>query len=86
MKKTSQKNTPETIYNEPSHDESGHNKTLHNKPRLKENTDWKDAYQSLPEVALLTSLTQSKTLTIMVIVFIALFGGFALFLLKMAGG
>lgn len=39
----------------------------------------------LTEYALFKSATQSKTLTIMLIVGLILFGGFALFLFKMAG-
>jgi hypothetical protein len=40
---------------------------------------------TLTQFALLKSMTQSKTLTIMVIVGAILFGGLALFLFKMSG-
>jgi hypothetical protein len=39
-----------------------------------------------PSKALATSMKQSKTLTIMMIVGVILFGSFALFLVYMAGG
>ena len=40
---------------------------------------------TLTQFALLKSMTQSKTLTVMVIIGTILFGGLALFLLKMSG-
>jgi hypothetical protein len=40
---------------------------------------------TLTQFALLKSMSQSKTLTVMVIVGVILFGGFALFLFKMSG-
>jgi hypothetical protein len=40
---------------------------------------------TLTQFALLKSMTQSKTLTVMVIVGAILFGGLALFLFKMSG-
>ena len=40
---------------------------------------------TLTQFALLKSMTQSKTLTVMVIIGAILFGGLALFLLKMSG-
>ena len=43
------------------------------------------ATASLTKVALLKSMTESKTLTIMVVVGVTLFSGFGFFLTKMAG-
>ena len=55
------------------------------KPQLKESDDNLDLLRLQTEVALIDSMTKSKTLTIMVIVGVLAFSGFAYFLYKMAG-
>ena len=55
------------------------------KPQLKESDDNLDLLRMQTEVALIDSMTKSKTLTIMVIVGVLAFSGFAYFLYKMAG-
>lgn len=55
------------------------------KPRLKESDDNLDLLRMQTEVALIDSMTKSKTLTIMVVVGVLAFSGFAYFLYKMAG-
>ncbi|MGB0893393.1 MAG: hypothetical protein ACPGUD_03230 [Parashewanella sp.] len=47
--------------------------------------NWTDLISMQTEVALLSSMTRSKTLTAMVLVGLALFGSFVLFLMHMAG-
>ncbi|WP_147302222.1 hypothetical protein [Thalassotalea euphylliae] len=59
-------------------------KTEH-KPKLKESNDPMDLIRMQTEVGLFESMVQSKTLTVVVILAIVLFGGFFLFLYKMAG-
>ena len=54
------------------------------KPKLKESNDNMDLFRMQTEVALLDSMSRSKTLTIMVILGIIAFGGFFYFLYKMA--
>ena len=54
-----------------------------NKASLVEKDDVLMAIDCLTEAALLKSMTQSKTLTIMVIVLLALFGGLLWFLFGM---
>jgi len=51
-----------------------------NKPQLKESDDNMDLIRMQTEVALIDSMTKSKTLTIIVLVGIASFAGFAYFL------
>ncbi|WP_010389728.1 hypothetical protein [Pseudoalteromonas undina] len=55
------------------------------KPQLKESNDNLDLIRMQTEVALVDSMTKSKTLTIMVVVGALAFSGFAYFLYKMAG-
>ena len=55
------------------------------KPQLKESNDNLDLIRMQTEVALVDSMTKSKTLTIMVVVGVLAFSGFAYFLYKMAG-
>ncbi|WP_085297585.1 hypothetical protein [Cognaticolwellia mytili] len=55
------------------------------KPQLKESDDNLDLLRMQTEVALIDSMTKSKTLTIMVIVSVLAFSGFAYFLYRMAG-
>ncbi|REL27251.1 hypothetical protein DXX93_12195 [Thalassotalea euphylliae] len=55
------------------------------KPRLKESNDPMDLIRMQTEFALFESMLQSKTLTILVILAVVLFGSFFLFLYKMAG-
>lgn len=56
-----------------------------NKPRLNESSDATDLVKMQTEVALVESMAQSKTLTIMLIVGLSGFAGFFYFLYKMAG-
>lgn len=60
-------------------------KTDSNKPKLAENDELKDLFQMQTSVALVESMLRSKTLTVMVITGLLLFGGFFLFLFKIAG-
>lgn len=55
------------------------------KPQLKESNDNLDLIRMQTEVALVDSMTKSKTLTVMVFVGALAFSGFAYFLYKMAG-
>jgi len=55
------------------------------KPQLKESNDKLDLIWMQTEVALVDSMTKSKTLTIMVVVGVLAFFGFAYFLYKMIG-
>lgn len=54
------------------------------KAKLNESTDKLDWLKMWPEVALLSSMRKSKTLTVMVIVALSLFAGFGYSLVKMA--
>lgn len=55
-----------------------------NKPKLKESNDPLDLVRMQTEVALLDSMSKSKTLTAMVIIGTLAFSGFFYFLYKMA--
>lgn len=55
------------------------------KPGLKESNDPMDLIRMQTEFALLKSMTQSKTLTAVVVIGLSLFAGFCWFLLKQAG-
>ena len=51
-----------------------------NKPQLKESDDNMDFVRMQTEVALIDSMTQSKTLTVIVLVGVSSFAGFVYFL------
>ena len=55
------------------------------KPRLKESTDKLDLLRMQPEVALVSSMLKSKTLTTFVIIGVLGFATFFYFLYNMAG-
>ena len=55
-----------------------------NKPKLKESNDPLDLVRMQTEVALLDSMSKSKTLTAMVIIGTLAFSGFFYFLYKMS--
>lgn len=54
------------------------------KPKINETVEPKDLIKMQTEVGLLESMFQSKTLTAIVVIVITLFGGFFLFLSKVA--
>ncbi|MBO9492005.1 hypothetical protein J7384_16715 [Endozoicomonas sp. G2_1] len=55
-----------------------------NNPEFKESSDKIDLVRMQPEIALLSSMQKSKTLTLIVIIGILGFAGFLYFLYKMA--
>ena len=59
--------------------------TKNNNRRIKEGVEPKDLIKMQTEVGLIESMSQSKTLTAIVIIATILLGGFFIFLSKVAG-